>query len=127
MQHKAHIFGDRQGIEQRRALEQHAEFAPHLEQLPLGHPRDAFAFDEHVAGFGTDQPDQMFEQNALAAAAAADDDHRLAFFNAQVHAVQHAMRSEAFLQLPHLDHHAPSRRVKNSVRKKLLIRIVMEE
>ena len=108
-------------------MKQHAELPPHFEQLPLVHARDAFPFDQHVAFIRPQQSDQVFQQNALAAAAPADDDHRFAFFHAQVHAIQHALRPEAFFQLPRLDHHAPSRRVKNSVRKKLLIKIVMHE
>src|SRR6266699_1982005 len=44
-----------------------------------------------------EQSDEMFQQDALAAAAAADDDHRLAGFHAQVHPSQHLLRPEALL------------------------------
>ena len=62
-------------------------------------PGDVLAVNVDFAGVGGDQADEELEQNALAAAAHADDGHRLALLDGEIHAVQDAERAEAFLQI----------------------------
>ena len=124
---KADILGHGHGIEQGGALEQHAELAAHAQQLPLVHRDDVFALDEHLPGVGLEQADQVLEQHALAAAAAANDDDRLALLNPEAHAVQDGMGAEALLQIADFDHSVWKIWPRVSVRKKLEIRIVIEE
>src|SRR5881394_2277230 len=69
----------------------------------------------------------MLEQDALAAAAAPDDDDGFALADAEVHTVQHMLRAEALLQVAGFDHVAGRTRFRNRVRKKLLISTVMDE
>ena len=59
--------------------------------------RDVFAVNQHFAGVGFQQPDQMFEQNAFAAPAAPDDDRPIRRFQCAIHAVQDGLRAELLL------------------------------
>ena len=76
---------------------------------------------------GLQQADQVLEQHAFAAAAAADDDDRLALLNPKAHAVQDGMGAEALLQIADFDHSVSKIWPRISVRKKLEIRMVIEE
>src|SRR6266851_4541971 len=125
-QRERDIFLHRQRIEERRALEEHPEFLSDLKELALVHPAQILPIDQNLTPVRRQQADEALEQNALAAAAAADDHDGLAGFDAQAHPVEHPLRAEAFVQLADLDHDS-STRFKNSVRKKLLIRIVIAE
>ena len=76
---------------------------------------------------GLQQADQVLEQHAFPAAAAADDDDRLAFLDPEAHAVQDGVGAEALLQFADFDHRVWKIWPSVSVRKKLEIRIVIEE
>ena len=75
-----------------------------MKQFPFIHGHDVFIVNQHLAGVGLQQANQMLEQDALAPAAAANDDDRLAFFNAKPDAFQNQIRTKALLQIPHLNH-----------------------
>ena len=51
---KADVVLHIEGIEERGALEEHAEFAADLQQLALVHPGDVLAVDVNFAGVGRD-------------------------------------------------------------------------
>jgi len=67
------------------------------EPRPLVHGRDVLPGDQHLAGIRLQQTDQMLQQNALAAAAAPNDDHGFALFNDKGNAVQDRSLAEALL------------------------------
>src|SRR4029450_10233331 len=46
------VVEDRHRVEQRTALEEHAELAPDAEELALGEPRDVLAVHQHAPGVG---------------------------------------------------------------------------
>ncbi len=69
----------------------------------------------------------MLEQDALAPAAAPDNDHRFAFLNAKVHVVQDLVLTEALRQSADLDHKVLKICPSASVRKKFEMRMVMDE
>ena len=99
VEQEADILLDGQRVEQRSALEQHAEFSTHLDQLPFIQLNDAFAVDFHVAGVGLDEADDVAQQDALAAATAPDDHRRLAAIYRQVHPGENLLCPVAFSQL----------------------------
>ena len=68
----------------------------------------------------------MFEQNAFAATAAADDDDGLAFLDFERDDIENFLGAEAHSQIARFDHGA-SQRPTDMVRKKLLIKMQMEE
>ena len=97
-----------------------------LQQLAFVHPGDVLAVNVDFAGVGGDEADQVLEQNALAAAAHADDGDRLPFLDGEIHAVQDAEGAEALLQIADVNHHR-SRVLRSMVKKKLEMRMAMEE
>ena len=70
----ADVLGDRQRIEQRALLEQHADVAAHAHEIALGHAIDALAIDENRAGVGPKQSENELEHDGLPAAAGAEQD-----------------------------------------------------
>src|ERR1035438_6243795 len=97
---KSHILCHVHGIEEGGALEQHAELAAHVQQLTFVHGDDVLVLDEHLPGVGLEEADQVLEQDALPAAAATDDDDRLALLDPEAHAVQDGMRAAALFPVP---------------------------
>ena len=106
-------------------MKEHSKAPSDLQQLPLIHPGDVLSVDQNLARVRTDQPDEVFEQNTLAAAAAANHDDRFSRFDAERNSIEHAMGTKALYQVAHFDH--SSSLFKTSVRKKLLMSIEMEE
>src|SRR2546422_6835782 len=77
-QRKPHVLGEHHRAEQRARLVHHADLAEDaLPVLALCHD-DVVAVDVHVAGLRLVEPDHVFQQRALAAARAAEDDEHLA-------------------------------------------------
>ena len=125
-----HILRNVERIEERGALEEHSEHAPHAQHLAFVEMRDVLPVDEHGPRIGRQQADQVLEQDALSATAAANDDDGLTGFNPQIHTAQNLLCTEAFLHLTGFDHepNSPTKmRLRMRVRKKLLIRMVMDE
>ena len=77
-QRERDIFRHRHGIEKRRALKKNADFLPDSGELTLAQSDDILAIDTDFSRVRLHQADEMLEQNALAAAASADDRERLA-------------------------------------------------
>src|SRR2546423_1143283 len=98
-----------------------------FEQFSFIHPADIFSINQHLARIGTQQANQMLEQNALAAATAPNDHHRFAGFNAKTHAVQDWVWAEALPEIAHLDHKLFNTSLRVRVRKKLVMSRVMDE
>src|SRR5207244_3967992 len=99
----------------------------HAQQLAFAHRDDVLTVDQDVAGIGFHQPDEVFEQDAFAAAAAADDGDGFAAFDLETDAFQDALRAEVLLQVADFDHSRPTIFPNARVRKKFTIRTVMEE
>ena len=76
----------------------------HAKQLAFIHRHDVLALDEHLPGIGLEQADQVLEQNALPAAAAADNHDRFALLDAQVHSLQDWVRAKTLVEISRLDH-----------------------
>ena len=101
---EADILGDGHRIEQGGALEQHAELVTDAQQLAFIQRHNIFAFDQHFAGIGFEQGNQMLEQDAFAAATAADNDDRFAFFNAKADAFENRIGTKTLLEIANFDH-----------------------
>ena len=70
----ADVLRDRERIEQRVVLKQHADVGPHLQQIALPHVVDALAVDEDPARVRPQQSKNELEQHGLAGAARAQQD-----------------------------------------------------
>ena len=100
---------------------------PHRQQLSFVKRHNIFPIDQHLAGIRLEQCDQVLEEHALATAAPADNHHRLPFVDAKADTIQHDVRAELLRQIAHLDHKVWKIFPSVSVRKKFVIRMVMEE
>src|SRR5229473_2915439 len=99
----------------------------HPQQRAFIHWHDILAFNQDLAAVRLQQPDEMLQQNTFASATAPDDHHRLAFFNAKANPIENLMRAEALVQIAHLNHTVWKIAPSESVRKKLVIKMVMDE
>ena len=95
---KPDIFADGERIEQRAGLEhqRHAVFGGDFRRL------DGFAVDENFAGIRRFQADEVFEQNAFAAAARPHDDENFAGLDFEINALEHFLAAKTFAQAAHL-------------------------
>ena len=57
----------------RAALKKNSDFLTNGRELPFGHANNILAFNPNFSRIRSHQTDKMFEQHALAAAAAADN------------------------------------------------------
>lgn len=74
-QAEGHILPDGQAVEERAALEQHAEMPEEGAAVDL---REGLAVDQHRAGVRALDAEDAFQRHRLAGAGAADDDEALA-------------------------------------------------
>jgi hypothetical protein len=74
---EADILPDRQAVEQRAVLEQHADAVVQLLTLPPRQRRHVAPVDLDHAGIGADQAEDAFQRHRLARARAAEDHHRM--------------------------------------------------
>ena len=88
------VFDDVEEIKQRGVLEDIAELL--LERFLFGgaHLRAVLALETDRPAVGLQQANDVFEQDALAGSAFADDGGDLTPLNAQVDAVEHAVEPE---------------------------------
>ena len=95
---KPDVFADGERIEQRAGLEdeRHAVFGGDFRRL------DGFAVDEDFAGVRRFQPDEVLEQNALAAAARPHDDENFAGLDVEINALEHFLAVKTLAQPAHL-------------------------
>src|SRR4029077_13400073 len=94
----------RHGVEQRAALEHHAVPLADLVERAAPERAQVHAVDLDAPAVGTQQPDQVLEEDRLAAAAAADDDRDGAVRHLQVHPAQDRLAVEGFPQPDDLYH-----------------------
>ncbi|MCX7826643.1 MAG: hypothetical protein N2689_13935 [Verrucomicrobiae bacterium] len=88
----------------KRALEQHAKLAAHLDELLFRQPRDLAAFEPDAALLRLLEADELAQQRAFAAARPAHDDQDFAALDAKVDAVEHAPAAVDFHQVLDDDH-----------------------
>ena len=87
-----------QRVEERAALEHDPVALADLVEGPAAEGRHVLAVDDHAAGVGPDQAEQVPEQHRLAAAAAADDDHQLGRRDLEVDAAEDLLAPEALAE-----------------------------
>src|SRR5437660_5324186 len=103
-QGKGHVFKNVERVEQRRALEQHRKFLPHLVELARAQPGDIDLVHQHLAAIRLQQPDHMLEQHTLAAAALADHRGDFSPGNLQVDSLQDRLPPERLFHPDEANH-----------------------
>jgi hypothetical protein len=98
---EGHVLPDGHGIEQRAALEQHAEAREKGIAVALGDVR-AIQLDRAAVRF--DKAEDAFEKDGFSGARAADHNEALAGLHGQVDAAQHLLGAEGFGDLGEPDH-----------------------
>src|SRR5207253_11202420 len=77
-QRKRDVLRNRHRIEKRAALKKNSNPLANGREMPLAHVDNVLTFNPDFARVGSHQTDEMFEQDALAAAAATNNRERLA-------------------------------------------------
>jgi hypothetical protein len=85
----SHIFTDRQRVEQRIVLEQHADVGAQLQQIALGHVVDPLAVHENPARVRAQQSKNQLEHHGLPGSAGAQQDGHRAFCHLETELAQH--------------------------------------
>ena len=88
---EADVLAHREGGKQRARLKDHG----HAILVPHAGVLDRFALDEDFPGIGSFQADDMFEQDALAAAARPHDDEQFPRIDLEGDALEHLQRAKA--------------------------------
>jgi hypothetical protein len=73
-QREGDVVEHRHGAEQRAVLEEHADFAPQREQLRHRQAGHRLLVDDHIAGVGEHQSDDVLDEHALARPRGAEHD-----------------------------------------------------
>jgi len=89
LQRQRDVLAERQRGEQRARLKGHAELALQPPQLVFVGAPDVLAVEQHAAGHGMLQADEMPQQRRLAAARGPDDEEALAPAHLEAHVLQH--------------------------------------
>jgi hypothetical protein len=100
---KGDVFPDRQRVEERAVLEKHPGFLAQRDHLLLGQLGHVLVAKPDLPRIGLHQADDMLEQDALAAAAASDDDHVFTLANFQVDAAEHFLAAQFLLHADQAD------------------------
>ena len=74
------------------------ELLPNGGEIPFRHAGNILSFDPDLARVRLHQTDQVFEQNAFAAAAAADQDKGLTFADFKINALQNFLSVDLLFQ-----------------------------
>src|SRR5262249_33689794 len=82
----------------------HAHLLANRRELALVHPNDVLAFNPNFARVRLHQSDDVLDQNALAAAAAADQDKRFTLSDFKIDAPQNFLSVDFFFQRTYRDH-----------------------
>ena len=102
-QAEGHVLPHRQGVEQRRALEQHAELAINaLARLGAG-AHHFFVIDMDAARVRVEQTQDALEHDRFSDSRAANHDHRFADPDVKVEAIQNDFGSEGLVDAPERD------------------------
>ena len=91
------VLPDPERVEQRRALEQHAELAQHHVARMAVKMRHQLAVDENLAGIGAQNAEHAFDHHRFAGAGPADHHQRLAVVDLEIDAVEHHFAPNRFL------------------------------
>jgi hypothetical protein len=83
---------------------------------------DVLPVDDHVAAIGLEQPDDVFERDALSRSRSADDDDRFAACDLDRHIDEHLLLAEGFVDVSKGDHGQK----RSFVRKKSLRRMISD-
>ena len=98
---EADILPDRQAVEQRAVLEQHADAVVQRLALAPRHRASTSRPSTSIsAGIGLDQAEDALDRHRLAGARAAQDHHRVPGADVEVDAVQHLLRPEGLATAP---------------------------
>ena len=81
-------------------MKKDADFPANGGETPFVHADNVFSFDPDLASIGPHQADQVFEQDALAAAAAADDRERLAVRDFKIDTAQNLLGADRASSVP---------------------------
>src|SRR5262249_20371400 len=103
LQRQADVLGERHRAPQGSALEEHAEAPQHGFSLFGGGRGEARSVVQDLALRGLEQPDQVVEQRALPAAAAAHDDAHVSAVHGEVEIAHDDEAAEGHRQVPNLD------------------------
>src|SRR5581483_847535 len=98
------VLPDRQGVEKRRSLKEHPEALAEFVEIPLRQFGNVLAVDHDLSGVGPDQPDNMFEDDALSRSASTDHHHAFGRLDLEIRAAQNMVLSETLLHLDQFDH-----------------------
>src|SRR6185503_1262448 len=120
------VVADRQRVEERALLEEHAHAPANRYEAVFVEGLEPCALNLDAALVGTEEPVQVLQQDALAAAAAAEQHERLARQHVERHATQHRLRAERLLHAVAPDEGRRHVRRNSFVRKKSATRIVMD-
>src|SRR3972149_8918998 len=101
---KTHVLGYGHGVEEGRALKEHAEAFSDLVELLLLQGRELEPVEEYLALAGLEEPYYVLYEDALALAATPDDDGYLSLLYLKVHAVEDLFGTEGFFQANYLYH-----------------------
>ena len=109
---EAHVLADGQRIEQGAGLKNHGQ------AIFVQHPGtvNGFSFDENVPCVGFFQADDVFKQDAFAAAAGTHDDKNLLPLDSKIDALQDQLAIITFAQSTDLDAHTSVRGRRRRIR-----------
>src|ERR1039457_362276 len=95
-QWKGHVIVERHRVKKRRALKKKAKLFADWRYLLFVQRHDVHAIHQDLTLVRLEQATEMFQQHALAAAAAPDDDNGLGVVDFQIQAPQDLCTTEAF-------------------------------
>ena len=124
-QRERDVLADGERVEEGALLEQHAHLPAHRDERVLVERLEARAFHLDAALVRTQEAVQVLQEDALPAAAAAEEDERLAGRHVEVDPAQHRLVAERLRDALAADRGAHVTR-KSFVRKKSAIRIVID-
>jgi hypothetical protein len=90
------IFGDGKRVKEGGALEDDSEISADPVEAAFGQLRDVLPADKDAACVGPDKPDDVFEEDAFAATASANDDKGLTLADLKAQVIQNEVPVEAF-------------------------------
>src|SRR5439155_2801239 len=121
------VLAHRERVEERALLEEHGDVAPHRHERVLVEPLEDHAVHLDLAGIGHEERVHVLQEHALARAAPAEHDERLARQHVEREPAQHGLRAEGLLEAAAADvGRCAHERRKSLVRKKSEMRTVIE-
>jgi hypothetical protein len=97
------IMADIHGVEEGAVLEEDSELASHGPELAFLEAGDFVAIDDDGAFIGLEEADEVFEEDAFAAAAGADHDGALAAGDIEIDAAEDMLGAKRFLKAAHFE------------------------